>query len=120
VATTINFQISVLKKNVYTRLVLLASCPHIVSFILQANNMVALHDLAEMTQRHSLLVLLVLAATGSSSSSSAQSTSTAVDSRETKTSAWWPIVECVFLDDDVNKCLQDRTVRTFVGLGTAS
>jgi hypothetical protein len=80
--------------------------------------MVALHDFAEMIQRNSFFVLLVLLAT-SSSSNSAQSVSTAVESRETKTPDWWPIVECVFLGD-VNRCLQDRTLRAFVGLGTIS
>jgi hypothetical protein len=113
-----NFHISVLKKSFYTRLVTFASRPDVSSVVLQANNMVALHDFAAMIQRYCLFVLLALLAT-SSRSISAQNISTAVESRETKTPVWWPIVECFFLDD-VNKCLQDRSVRTFVGLGTGS
>ena len=116
--TNTYFQISVLKKSVYTRLVIFASRPDISSVVLQANNMVALHGFAAMIQRHCLFVLLVLMATNSRSIS-AQNISTAAESRETKTSIWWPVVECILLDD-VNKCLQDRSVRTFVGLGTAS
>jgi len=99
-------------------LVIFASRPDISSVVLQANNMVALHDFPAMIQRQFLFVLLVLVATNSRSIS-AQNISTAVESRETKTSVWWPVVECVLLDD-VNKCLQDRSVRAFVGLGTAS
>jgi hypothetical protein len=118
VVTNNNFQISLLKKSVYTRLVIFASRPDISSLVLQANNMVALHDFAAMIQRHCLFVLLALLATGSRNIS-AQNISTAVESRETKTPAWWPVVEC-FVLDDVNKCLQDRSVRAFVGLGTAS
>jgi len=118
VVTNNYFQISILKKCVYTRLVIFASRPDISSVVLQANNMVALHDFAAMTQRRCLFVLLVLLATNSRSIS-AQNISNAVESRETKTSIWWPVVECVLLDD-VNKCLQDRSVRAFVGLGTAS
>lgn len=67
---------------------------------------------------HSLVVLLVLV-TSSGCSDPTQTNTTAVESRETKTPSWWPIVECVFLDD-VSKCLQDSTVRAFVGLGTVS
>jgi hypothetical protein len=118
VVTNNYFQISVLKKTVYTRFVILASRPDISSVVLQANNMVALHDFAAMVQRHCFFVLLVLVATNSRIIS-AQNISTVVESRETKTSVWWPVVQCV-LFDDVNKCLQDRSLRAFVGLGTAS
>jgi len=99
-------------------LVIFASPPDISSIVFQANNMVALRDFTAMIQRHCLFVLLVLMATNSRSIS-AQNISAVVESRETKTSVWWPVVECVLLDD-VNKCLQDRSVRAFVGLGTAS
>jgi hypothetical protein len=123
VVTNNYFQISLLKKIVYTRLVIFASRPDVSSVVLQANNMVALHDFAAMIQRRFMFVLLVLVATNSRSISaqniSTQNISNAVESRETKTSIWWPVVECVLLDD-VNKCLQDRSVRAFVGLGTAS
>lgn len=104
-------------------MVIFPSLPDISSVVLQANNMVALHDFAAMTQRLCLFVLLVLLATNSRSIAaqniSAQNISNAVESRETKTSIWWPVVECVLLDD-VNKCLQDRSVRAFIGLGTTS
>ena len=116
--TNTYFQISVLKKCVYARLVVFASRPDIPSIVLQANNMAALRDFAAMLQMQCLFVLLVLVATNSRSIS-AQNISNAVESRETKTSIWWPVVQCILLDD-VNKCLQDRSVRAFVGLGTAS
>jgi hypothetical protein len=99
-------------------LVVFASRPDIPSIVLQANNMAALRDFAAMLQMQCLFVLLVLVATNSRSIS-AQNISNAVESRETKTSIWWPVVQCILLDD-VNKCLQDRSVRAFVGLGTAS
>jgi len=117
VVTNAYFQIKILKKSVYARLVIFASRPDISSVALQANNMVALRGFAAMIQRHCLFVLLLFVATNSRSIS-AQNISTAAESRETKTSIWWPVVECIFLDD-VNKCLQDRSVRAFVGLGTA-
>lgn len=66
---------------------------------------------------HSLVLLLLVLVASSGCSDTAQSNATAVESRETKTPSWWPLVECVLLDD-VSKCLQDRTVRAFVGIGT--
>jgi hypothetical protein len=92
------------------------SLPDLFSFTLQASNMAALLSYADMTLRFSLFTLLMSVASSDSSGPS-ESNRTALEGRETATSAWWPLVECVFLTD-VNKCLQDRTLRAFVGLGT--
>jgi hypothetical protein len=78
--------------------------------------MAALLKYADMTLRHSLITLLLFVASSGSSDPS-EGNRTAVEGRGTTTPLWWPFVECFFLTD-VNKCLQDRTVRAFVGLGT--
>ena len=36
--------------------------------------------------------------------------------RDIYKAGWWPLLQCIFLDD-MNKCLQDRAVRALVGLG---
>ncbi|PNF43009.1 hypothetical protein B7P43_G09570 [Cryptotermes secundus] len=76
--------------------------------------MTALLRHADVTLWHSLVTLLLLVASSSSSDPS-EGNRTAVESRGTTTPIWWPFVECFFLAD-VNKCLQDQTVRAFVGL----
>jgi hypothetical protein len=78
--------------------------------------MAALLRYADMTLRHSLVTLLLCVASSGSSDPS-EGNRTAIEGRGTTTPIWWPFVECFFLTD-VNKCLQDRTVRAFVGLGT--
>jgi hypothetical protein len=78
--------------------------------------MAALLSYAHTTLRYSLVTLLIVVASSASSDPS-EGNRTAVEGRETTTPVWWPLVECIFLDD-VNKCLQDSTVRAFVGLGT--
>ncbi|XP_069690575.1 uncharacterized protein [Periplaneta americana] len=59
-----------------------------------------------------LALVLVLATSGQGSTPVPAS----LQSREHKTPAWWPLLQCVLLAD-FNKCLQDRTLRAFVGLG---
>jgi hypothetical protein len=114
VATGTGFNV-IIQKRIFTSLGLLVSRTHVFSFVFQASNVMALFSYAEMVLKHPLVVLLVLVVS-SASSDPIQSNTTAVESRETKAPDWWPVVECVFLDD-VKHCLQDRTVRAFVGLG---
>ncbi|PSN46803.1 hypothetical protein C0J52_11184 [Blattella germanica] len=39
-----------------------------------------------------------------------------IEDRSNKRPGWWPLVQCIFLAD-INKCLQDRTVRGLMGIG---
>lgn len=105
-----------LKGKASVHKIVLGSLTDLFSFTLQASNMAALLSYADTTLRFSLLTLLTFLGS-SDSRGPTEGNGTAVQGRETSSSVLWPLVECVFLTD-VNKCLQDRTVRAFVGLGT--
>ncbi|KAJ4432121.1 hypothetical protein ANN_20737 [Periplaneta americana] len=82
-------------------------------YLNQARIMATAQSLVDALPRYGVMLALVLVLATSGQGSTPVPAS--LQSREHKTPAWWPLLQCVLLAD-FNKCLQDRTLRAFVGL----